>query len=72
MQTEIKRKLEEQYSYQTKQTLSKDDYKRQRRGLHNDHSFNPKRRYNNYISTKYRSTSTGKTSTSNHKGRNGQ
>ena len=47
MQMEIKRKLEQQFSYQTKQTLNKAYYKKQRRPLHNDQGINPRRRYNN-------------------------
>ena len=35
--------------------------KRQRRTLHNDQRINPRRRYNNYICTQYRSTAICKT-----------
>ena len=58
MQIETKRKQEQQYSYQIKQTLKQRLKKRQRRTLHNDQRINPRRRYNNYkyICTQHRST----------------
>ena len=57
MQIETKIKQEKQSSFQIKQTLKQNCEKRQRRKLHNDQNFNP-RRYNNYkyICTQHKST----------------
>ena len=38
--------------------------------VHKNQGFNPRRRYNIYIFTKHRSTSTYKATTNSHKGRN--
>ena len=43
----MKRKLDQQYLNQTKETLNKDYKKRQRRTLDYDKLINPTRRYNN-------------------------
>ena len=60
---EIKRKLEQQYSYQIIDFEIK--AVKQKRTLHNDQRVNPRRRYNNYkyIYTQHRSTSIHKVNT---------
>ena len=62
--------LGQQFSYQIKQTLKKDYYKRQRRTLHNDQGINPRRRYINctYLCTQHRSTSIDKANANTIKG----
>ena len=69
MQMEIKRKLGQQYLYQTKQAL-KYWYRIQGRTLHNDKEINPRIRYNNckYICTQHKSTQIHKVNINNVKG----
>ena len=62
---EIKRKLEWQSLFQTKQTLNKDYHKRQRKALHNDQGIKPRRRHNDCkcLCAQHRSTSILKANT---------